>query len=113
MVKLQVKAGGRIRINCPVRLALAWLAVHPLQKASEGGSTMAVTGFFFGVQLGEGLVNCGKEEQWIVSKSIPASGRVQNDALGGAAEGLQGLAVAGCGQHADETRGAILFWNAL
>ncbi len=40
-----------------------------------------------------------------------APGRVQNDAFGGAAENLNSLAVTGGGEHADETRGALLFWN--
>src|SRR5260370_1318710 len=82
-----------------------------LQKCAKGCATMAVVRFFFRGQLGKGFADLGKIEQWVVSETVLASGRVENDAFSRAAKGMKNPAVAGHGQDADETRGALLFWN--
>ena len=58
---------------------------------------MAVLRFFQGGQFGKGLADLRKIKQGIVTKTILAAGRVQNDAFGGGAKRPQGLTVTGCG----------------
>ena len=72
---------------------------------------MAVLRFFLRAKFGKGLSDLGEVEKWIVSESVPASRRVQNDAVGGAAKCPKRLTVAGDGEDTDETRGALFFWN--
>jgi hypothetical protein len=40
---------GRSGSSGPIRLALALVAIYPLQEFSERGATMAVARLFFGV----------------------------------------------------------------
>src|SRR5450631_2936692 len=83
----------------------------PIQKGAKGGATMAVLRFFQGDQFGKGLADLRKIKQGIVTKTILAAGRVQNDAFGGGAKRPQGLTVTGCGEDTDETGGALQFWD--
>src|SRR5258708_8131524 len=68
---------------------------------------MAVVRLFYRAQFGKSLADLREVEQRIVSESVVASGRVQNEALSGAAECLNRLAVAGHGEPAYESRGAF------
>ena len=83
----------------------------PRQKCAKSCATMAVLSFFCWAQLSKGLADLRGVEQWIISESMLPSGRVQNDAFSGAAEGVNSMAVTGDNQHADKACGALLFWN--
>src|SRR5450755_1910047 len=72
---------------------------------------MAVLRFFFRTQFGERLADLREIKQWVVAESVVASGCGLNDAFGGAAESLSGVAVAGRSEHAYETRGALFGGN--
>jgi len=68
---------------------------------------MAVVRFVGHVQFRERLPDLREKKQRIVAEAIVAAGRIQDDAFGGAAEGGEGLAIAGGGDDADESRGAL------
>src|SRR5208337_5169465 len=84
----------------------------PRQECAKRCAAMAVLRFFFRAQFGKSLADLREIEQWVVSESVLASGRVQKNAFSGAAEGVNGMAVAGCGQHTDESRRALFCGNA-
>ena len=73
---------------------------------------MAVLRLFYRAQFGKGLADLREVEQRIVSESVVASGRVQNEALSGTAEGVNRLAIAGHGQHAYESGSAFFRGDA-
>src|ERR1019366_1642461 len=87
--------------------------VGPLQKLAEGRPAMAVLGLFFGGEFGEGLVDLGKEKQWIVAESVATARRVQNNAFGLAMKRCQGVSVARHGDHAHEAAAAVLVRNIV
>ena len=72
---------------------------------------MAVLRFFQGAQFGKGLADLRKIKQWIVAKSVVATGCVEDDAFGGAGKCPQGVTATGCGEDADEAGGTFRFWD--
>src|SRR5208282_3221949 len=85
----------------------------PLEESAKSHASMTVAGFLFRAEFGERLVDCREIKQRIVSESILAKGRIENDAFGGAAESAQRLAVASRGEHADETGSAFCFGDTF
>lgn len=63
-----------------------WLGVAPLQKHAERGASMAIFGFLFGTEFGEGLPDLRKIKQRIVAKSIRTVRRIENESFGGSAK---------------------------
>src|SRR5208337_3530172 len=81
----------------------------PLQECSKSRATVAVSRLFFRVQFGERLANLREIKQGVVSKTVLAPRRVENESFRRAAERVHRLAVAGHGEDADESPGALLF----
>ena len=74
---------------------------------------MAIFGFLFRAQFGEGLFNGRKIEQRIVSEAVGTARTIENQAFGLALEDGERLAVARGGNPADKACRALLGWNRL
>jgi len=72
---------------------------------------MAVKGFFFGTEFGEGLLDLREIEHGIVAKSAVTTEMVENAALGDSAKRGQHSAIfCGC-DHTNEPTRSLCFWN--
>jgi len=74
---------------------------------------MAVLGFFFCAQFGEGFADLREKEERVVPESVCSARRIEDYAFGRAAECGQGFSIAGGGEDADESSGALCFRNAV
>src|SRR5208337_5472994 len=105
-------SGGR---HC--RLAGVGMAfgafVFPLQELTKRCSAVAVLGFLFGGEFGEGFADLREVEEWIVAEAVAAARRVQNETFSAAEKGRQRVSIAGHRNHADKAAGAILVGNIV
>ena len=72
---------------------------------------MTVLCFFFCAQFGEGFADLREKEERIVTESVSSARCVEDDAFGGTAECGQSFSIAGSGEHADESGGALWLGN--
>src|SRR2546425_12425202 len=98
------KPGVSCELSCCICLV-------PLQEFAEGRAAVAVVSLFFSAQLGEGLLNSGKTEQWVIAEAVRPARPVQDDTFGLSTEHRQRLTVLSGGDYADEPSSTLLRWN--
>src|SRR5579864_1576620 len=86
-------------------------SIAPLQKLTKGSAAVAVARLLFGAQFGKRLFDLRKIKQRIVSKSVGAARRIENQPFGGPAKGSESLAIARGGQDAHESSSTLLWRN--
>ena len=71
--------------------------IGPLQKLAKRSATVTVFGLLFRRELGEGLLDLGKEEQRVISEAVGSPWCVQDEALSASFKRRQRVSIAGNG----------------
>src|SRR5271167_3793243 len=87
--------------------------VLPLEELAKRGAAMAVLGLFFRGEFGEGPAGFREIEQRIVTEPVATAEFAQNEPLGAAVKGCEGVSTARRCDDADKAADAVFVGDVV